>query len=129
MLARRAVFERVRAELRLPESNQRFGPPIIPYFLPFLVPDGDGLWYLTEDYAFCERARRCGFRVMADTTIRLVHDGGHGFTWEDAAAERPRYDTYVFNLPGPAGVSITPSPGPDARGRGPGLLLEPGPDT
>jgi hypothetical protein len=42
-------------------------------------------WYLPEDYAFCERARRCGFQIMADTTIRLWHQGSYGFTWKTPA--------------------------------------------
>ena len=46
----------------------------------------DGHWYLAEDYAFCQRARPCGFKIMADTTIRLWHIGSHAYGWEDAGA-------------------------------------------
>jgi hypothetical protein len=35
--------------------------------------------YLTEDYA-SERARRCGYRLVADTTIRLQHIGAYGYS-------------------------------------------------
>jgi GT2 family glycosyltransferase len=38
-----------------------------------------GPWYLAEDYAFCERARQCGFKIMADTTIRLWHIGEYAY--------------------------------------------------
>jgi hypothetical protein len=55
-------------------------------------------WYLPEDYAFCERARRCGYQIMADTAIRLWHHGSYGYTWEDAGNDKPRYETFYFNV-------------------------------
>jgi hypothetical protein len=55
-------------------------------------------WYLPEDYAFCERARRCGYQIMADTTIRLWHHGSYGYTWEDAGNDKPCYETFYFNV-------------------------------
>jgi hypothetical protein len=57
-----------------------------------------GHWYLPEDYAFCERARRCGYKIMADTTIRLWHHGSYGYTWEDAGKDKERYETFYFNV-------------------------------
>ena len=84
---RRTVYEVVRDQLKLPESNRRFGHPVVPWFLPELVPDAEGWWYLAEDYAFCSRAHRCGFKIMADTTIRLTHVGRHPFAWEDSRGE------------------------------------------
>jgi hypothetical protein len=55
-------------------------------------------WYLPEDYAFCERARQCGYQIMADTAIRLWHHGSYGYTWEDAGKDKPRYETFYFNV-------------------------------
>ena len=49
-----------------------------------------------EDYAFCERARHCGFKIMADTSIRLWHIGEYAYGWEDAGLERPRHDSFLF---------------------------------
>ena len=95
---RREVYDAIRTQLQLPECNQRFGPPIVPYFLPELVPDGPGQWYLAEDYAFCERARRCGFKIMADTSIRLQHLGTYGYSWEDAGSVKERYANYTYRL-------------------------------
>lgn len=63
-----------------------------------LVPDGDGHWYLGEDFAFFEPLRRCGYAILADTTIRLRHIGSYGYSWEDAGSEFPRYATYHFHL-------------------------------
>jgi Phytanoyl-CoA dioxygenase (PhyH) len=82
---RREVYEDVQRVCALPDCNQRFDQHVIPYFLPMLVPDGDGSWYLGEDFAFCERARRAGYRIIADTTIRLRHIGRYAYTWDDAA--------------------------------------------
>src|SRR5262249_27563552 len=95
---RREVYEAMRTEL--PLCNTRFGRPIVPYFLPMCVPDGDGHWYLGEDFAFCERARRRGFAVMADTRIRLRHIGRYGYSWEDAGGDVRRYASYTFHLEG-----------------------------
>jgi hypothetical protein len=100
-LTRRAVYDDVRRQLKLPECNQRFGPPIVPWFIPMLARDGPGLWYLAEDYSFCERARLCGHRVVADTTVRLYHIGAYGYSWEDAGSDKERYGTYTFRLAAP----------------------------
>jgi hypothetical protein len=98
LLTQRRVYAAVREQADLPVCNQRFGRPVVPYFLPLLVPDGPGHWYLGEDFAFSERARRAGFAVMADTRIRLNHIGKCSYSWEDAGSDRPRYGDYQFNV-------------------------------
>jgi hypothetical protein len=105
---RREVYEAIREMLKLPVCNQRFGSLLVPYFAPLAVRDGDGAWYLSEDYAFCERARQAGFQVMADTSIRLWHVGSYRFGWEDAGADKDRFADYTFHLT---------SPKPDAADR------------
>ena len=89
LLVRRQLYEEMERRLQLPRCNVRFGSPVVPYFLPLVKADGDGHWYLSEGYSFCERARQCGYRVLADTTIRLRHIGGYGYSWEDAGANPP----------------------------------------
>ena len=69
---------------------------MVPFFLPMLRAIDNGHWYLGEDYAFCERARQCGFKIMADTSIRLWHIGEYAYGWEDAGLERPRHDSFLF---------------------------------
>lgn len=54
--------------------------------------------YLTEDYAFCHRARQAGLAIMADTTIRLARMGHYGYGWEDAGSDPPRYDTFHYHV-------------------------------
>ncbi len=95
---RRQVYLRVQHRLGLPLTNERFGSPMIPFFEPMLHPIEDGTWYLAEDYAFCERARQCGFKVVADTTIRLWHVGSYTYGWEDSGLERERTGTFTLHL-------------------------------
>ena len=102
LLTHRRVYAAVR-EQGLPVCNERFGRPMVPYFLPMLLPEATGHWYLGEDFSFCERARRAGFVVMADTRIRLQHIGKYGYSWEDAGSEPQRYANYTFHVGGGAG--------------------------
>jgi hypothetical protein len=96
---RREVFEAVQNHSELPVCNLRFKSPLVPFFQPLAVPDPGGWWSLSEDYAFCERARRAGFGIMADTTIRLWHVGSYRYGWEDAGSGKDRYANYLFHLP------------------------------
>ncbi len=98
MLVRREVYLTIQRKLKLPVCNERFGHPMFPFFLPMIRPIEDGYWYLAEDYAFCHRARQCGYRIFADTSIRLFHIGNHRFGWEDAGMERPRFGTFTLNF-------------------------------
>ena len=60
-----------------------------PVFLPMVVEHPDhGLEYLSEDWAFCYRARRAGFPVYAATGPWLTHIGTHGYTLHDATGAR-----------------------------------------
>jgi hypothetical protein len=98
LLVRREVYMTVQQRLQLPMCNERFKIPLIPFFHPMLRPCEEGHWYLAEDYAFCERARQCGFKIMADTTIRLWHIGNHAYGWEDAGMDRERFETFTLNF-------------------------------
>ena len=74
---------------------------MVPYFQPMVVDDNvsqGSHWYLAEDFAFSERARQCGFKIYADTRIRLVHFGDYGFSWEDAGESSTRYESYRFRI-------------------------------
>ena len=132
---RREVYETIRRNLGLPLCNGQFGRPMVPFFMPMIVPweppsppaplpKGEGrqerekgreeeaeitpsprpspggrggqCWYLSEDYSFCERARQCGYKIMADTSIRLWHIGEYRYGWEDAGQDRPRHDSFLF---------------------------------
>jgi hypothetical protein len=95
---RKEIYTTIHQRLNLPICNRRFGTPLVPFFEPMVVPDRGGPWSISEDYAFCERARRVGFPVMADTTIRLWHVGSYRYSWEDAGSGKERFASYVFAL-------------------------------
>jgi hypothetical protein len=99
---RRELYETMQQKLRLPVCNQRFQKPLVPYFAPMIVGQVEEAWYLGEDYSFCERARRCGYHIMADTTIRLWHVGPYRYGWEDAGRDVERYLEYTFHITGDA---------------------------
>jgi len=105
---RRAVYETIERELQLPTCNVGTGRKLVPYFLPMIAPIDGEPFYLSEDYSFCERARQCGFKVMADTSIRLWHIGTYRYGWEDAARPPMRHDAFVYTV-SPASQGLPPA--------------------
>jgi hypothetical protein len=91
---RRAVYESVGADLPVCGGGYGGGKDFKPYFLPMVV-DENGPQYLSEDAAFCLLARRAGFSVMADTSIRLGHIGRYIWTWDDFA-ERTEFESLTL---------------------------------
>lgn len=47
---------------------------------PFFMPSAHEGVYLSEDYAFCQRAIDAGFHIFADTRIILGHVGEHVYS-------------------------------------------------
>ena len=97
---RREVFQAIQQQLCLPLCNRRFESPLVPFFAPMVVEEPSGPWSISEDYSFCERARQCGFNVMADTKIRLWHVGSYRYGWEDAGSSKERFAEYSFHIQG-----------------------------
>ena len=55
-----------------------------PFYMPYVIPwEGEGNMYLSEDWAFCQRAKDQGFKVWLDPSIRLGHYGNVMLTLED----------------------------------------------
>ena len=92
------MYETLRTKLELAGVQPAFRSAACAVVMPMLVPDGEGRWYLAEDYAFCERARQSGIRIMADTRIRLYHVGSHGYGWEDPGHEIPRSHSCIHHF-------------------------------
>jgi len=71
----RKVLEKVSEILPLTTDN------FWPFFMPMLsAPRPDGRpEYLSEDWAFCERARNLGFKLFLDLKPHLVHNGRYGY--------------------------------------------------
>lgn len=95
---RREVYLEIQRQEPLPLCNRRLGSPTLPFFLPMVVADGIEHRYLGEDFAFSERLRRCGFRIVADTTIRLQHIGLYGYSWEDLGGSVSRTASYELSF-------------------------------
>lgn len=95
---RREVYMTVQRKLSLPMCNEMFGRPMIPFFQPLIRRQFEGAWYLAEDYSFCHRARMCGYRIMADTSIRIWHVGSYAYSWEDAGIDRERFASFNYNF-------------------------------
>ena len=115
LYVRREAYEAIRDKLKLPLCNTRFGRGCWPFFQPCWIEEegagdrgqetasGEAVHrvrhrYLTDDFAFCERARQVGLKIMADTTVRLWRVGSYGFGWEDAGRDPERFDTYHFHV-------------------------------
>lgn len=82
-LVRRAAFELVARFWSLPRVVDPSGA-IVPFYLPMVAAIADrGLAYLGEDYAFCERLRQAGGRIVIDTRLRVGHLGTYEYGFED----------------------------------------------
>lgn len=57
--------------------------PLWAFYQPFVHFNGDFNEYLSEDWAFCERARQAGHRVWAHGGIRCRHWGKFLYTLDD----------------------------------------------
>jgi predicted O-methyltransferase YrrM len=113
---RRGVFEAVQKRFRLPTCNRRFGSELVPYFEPVCVPDPAGAWSLSEDYAFCDKAARCGFPPLADTRVRLWHVGNYRYGWEDVGGPLVRFPAYTLHLDPALPPDDPPGPPPPPDG-------------
>ena len=83
----RRVFEALSAELPLCHqgwSDRGADTSFWPFYMPFVIPsETEGNIYLSEDWAFCQRAKDAGFKVWLDPSIRLGHIGSYMYTLED----------------------------------------------
>lgn len=79
----RKLLEKMRDEIPLPllhPKNLKFWP----FFEEKQYPDRDGEGiFLSEDYDFCEKARKVGVKSHIDTSIQLGHLGERVYTLED----------------------------------------------
>ena len=74
MAVHRAVVAAMARDL--PFCHPREPWAFWPLFQPFVLEDRvNGPEYLSEDWAFCERARQLGFGVWVDPSITLSHGG------------------------------------------------------
>ncbi len=121
---RREVYGAIQRRCELPVCNERFGKLMVPYFMPIAVREDDSPSrvdstirqahdsprargkeasagthaYLGDDFSFCHRARQAGYKIYADTTIRLGHIGRYAFSWEEAGGSNQRFGTYIYRV-------------------------------
>lgn len=103
LYTKRCVYEDIKEKLKLPDCMIGRKGTINPYFMPFVTsgPPVNGkptYLYLGDDTSFCERARQVGYKIYADTTIRLDHIGKYRYSWEDIAGTRDRYATLSCHI-------------------------------
>jgi hypothetical protein len=115
LFTKRQVYIDIQRLLNLPVCNQQFNKPLVPFFWPMVIDDDAPLptgkpeppgvsgpfkrpWYLSEDFAFSHRARQAGYKIHADSTIRLGHIGRYTYAWEDAGMALPRFGRFEFNV-------------------------------
>lgn len=82
----RRVFEKMAESL--PLLHEKDGPRAFYNFYHSMEYEGDedmGRILLSEDYAFCERARQAGFEIYVNPAIRLGHIGPYVHRLEDMA--------------------------------------------
>ena len=73
LYVKRQVYLDMQSKLKLPVCNTMFGESVTPWFQPMVRDYQNGHWYLSEDFAFSERIRQAGYKIFADTTVRLMH--------------------------------------------------------
>lgn len=73
-----------------------------PFFIPFCKQlNGETAWrYLGEDYAFCERVREAGGRIVCDTHFRAGHIGRYTYRWSDMGEGKVRPEPDDITLSG-----------------------------
>lgn len=90
LAAHRRVFERLVTRPDQPLCHPDEPWHFYPFYLPTIAHNDRGQpVLLSEDYAFCERARQEGFTVYANPAIRLGHVGTYCYSLADARL-RPR---------------------------------------
>lgn len=83
-------FEDAYGRHRLEQVELGGDRPFVPFFSPFTCREEDGrLHYLSEDWAFSNRAHQAGMKVWVDLSIILIHMGWYPFTVGDIKDSKP----------------------------------------
>lgn len=100
MAIHRRVFEKMAETMPLCVAQKA---KFYPFFQPY-PKEIDGKWYyLSEDWAFCERARDLGFKIWCDTTVKIKHAGRYVYDWDDfQRGKKQQTDSFIYseNIPG-----------------------------
>lgn len=79
----RKLLEKIRDEIPLPLLHPR-DIKFFPFFeeREFADREGEGI-FLSEDYDFCEKARKVGVKPYIDTSVQLGHIGNYTYSLHD----------------------------------------------
>ena len=79
----RNCLEKIRDGIPLPFLHPR-DLKFWPFFEERMLPDREAeAIFLSEDYDFCEKARRVGIKAFIDSSIQLGHIGEYTYTLQD----------------------------------------------
>jgi len=96
-----AIHRRVFSSLVATETVHLCHPNGLQFY-PFFCPmekNLNGTWiYLSEDWAFCERARSLGFKVWCDTTSKIGHIGDKIYDWDDFDRKKEVRDAFLYSV-------------------------------
>ena len=86
----RKVFENMKRKLFLCFAGSKSQKAFYPFFIPMAKRVSSIInlfkkeWeYLSEDFAFCDRARQDGNKIWLDPSVRLEHVGPYRYSLED----------------------------------------------
>lgn len=83
-------YETAYGPAKIEEVQQGADRAFVPFFAPYVVREPNGqLHYLSEDWAFCNRARQLGFKIWCDQSIILQHMGDYPYTVRDLQVTEP----------------------------------------
>lgn len=68
------VFFKIKEKMHLPLCNIDTNP-MVPFFQPMVFWENGRWHYVGEDYSFCLRARKSGYNIILDNSIKLGHIG------------------------------------------------------
>lgn len=94
----RCVYEEMKQFYKMKVVRTHDGLEFYPFYMPSVVPWRHSHWYMGEDFSFIHRARSIGFKVYADTRIRLGHLGIYPYSWEDVGSPIQRSSSYRLQL-------------------------------
>lgn len=77
------LLQKMVDELELPELNQNDFSRCWPFFEAGRYTERENPIYISEDWDFCEKARKVGVKAYCDTGIQLGHIGKKMWTVED----------------------------------------------
>jgi len=88
-------------KLGIPLCNTSFDNPSYPLFTPDVL---SGDTYVGEDFGFCAKAKKCGYKLHLDTTIHLKHVGRYEYSWADVAYKLPEKEELEYDIEQPEKV-------------------------